>query len=341
MDDRFTPELRRAVMRVCPEYFTLPRDDREAYYGRLDSDRINALYAHLLDELFDIEATTHDEVDVAVSSLETSENKRLAAALLPLQGIGDDCFWLNEVMGDRLLTDFETLRDYDSHDYAVQEEHRTRADATYIPKPYRGSLYAEWARLFGEESELIYATLFCAAGYLLCQIEEAGEAAIERLVPHRIVRGPKDGQSAANGTIMDIRVDADGFEEIYEQLNDRFHTYQRDRYETLLKRWDRTTPAEAWVIDRTTPGDHEWTFIFSNKGALGKVRLRHFLSDCHAIAGDRHPLDAMTTEERARATRFLEEQHAQIMTDFDPKVRTLRPRIKLVLPPHIIHPLDP
>jgi hypothetical protein len=337
---RFTPALRRAIMRACPDFFALPPGEDEAYYGALDSDRKNDLYGHLLHELFDIAATTHDEVDDTLADLETAQSIRLAETLLPLQGIGEDCFWLNEWLGDRKLTDFRTLRDYDSEDHAIQEEHRAEANAGYAPKPYRGSLYAEWARLFDGDS-LIYGVLYCAAGYLLSRIEESGDAVLDRLVPHRYVRGPTDGQQTARGTILDLRVDANGREEIYEELNDRFHAYQRERYEALTKEWDRAAPVKAWIIDNSGPDDPEWLFIFSDKQALAQVRLRHFLSDCRAIGGNPASLDATVVAEETRVARFLEEQYAEIEADFDPKIRKLRPRMKLVLPPHITRPTDP
>ena len=83
---------------------------------------------------------------------------------VPLHGIGEDCFYLNESLPTRKnILHFETLRAFDEFDYRLQEEARRKEDANYAGKPYRGSLYMNWARLY-VEGRFAYATLSMACG---------------------------------------------------------------------------------------------------------------------------------------------------------------------------------
>jgi len=74
--------------------------------------------------LFQIEVTTEDELDAAKRSLNDAQNALRNGTLLPLCGVGEDFFWLNESLGDRTLLDFATLYDYDIWDHRFQEEAR-------------------------------------------------------------------------------------------------------------------------------------------------------------------------------------------------------------------------
>lgn len=112
------------------------------------------------------------------------ELNRFNEAILPLVGIGEDCFYLNEWLGKNgIILDFPTLRDYDEDDYGYQENARKRDDPCYTSKPYRGNLYLGWARLF-VDGKFTYATLSMAAGYLFSHLEEAATALIETRIPH-------------------------------------------------------------------------------------------------------------------------------------------------------------
>lgn len=263
---------------------------------------------------------------------------RFNEAILPLQGIGDDCFWLNEFFGDGSTRDFDTLYDYDLSDHEFQEDCREKDFPDHVRKPYRGSLYATWARLFVDDA-FTYATLFCAAGYLLTKIEDHGYDALDRLIPHQYVSGKDDGKPEKGGFLMDTRIDAGGKEEQFEELRERFWKYNRNRYDELLDLWDTQATGRAWIINDTKPDDPAMTFIFSDKTALQRVRQRHFMADCRSIEGEIGALDAAREEERDRVAAFLEEQHADIEANFDPKIRKFRKKRKVIMTPGFLDDL--
>src|SRR5882757_1623174 len=116
-DTRWTPALRRAVMRVRPEFFRWTPAQRERYgvaIPKADAAEIDRL---LQKELFGF-AQARDDLDGELLNC-------FNAAILPLRGIGEDCFYLNEWLGDGVtLLDFATVRDYDHDDFLFQEKSR-------------------------------------------------------------------------------------------------------------------------------------------------------------------------------------------------------------------------
>jgi len=336
--DRFSPALRRAVMKACPSYFGLSQTEQELFRAKLTSEDELIIDRQLYADLFDLSVSTREEARDAHGDLNPHDVNRFNEAVLPLQGVGDDCFWLNESFDDESTHDFETLHDYDLSDHEFQEDCRQKEDPDRIRKPYRGSLYAAWARLFVDDV-FTYATLFCAAGYLLTEIEDHGRDVLDRLIPHRYVRGENDGKPEAGGFLMDSKLDAGGREEQFRELRDRFWGYQKQRYKELLDLWDAQALGRVWIIDDTKPDDPAMTVVFSDKTALRDVRLRHFMADCRAMKGDNDVLATACEEERRRVADFLEEQHADIEANFDPKIHKLRKKRKIIVTPEALDDL--
>jgi hypothetical protein len=62
------------------------------------------------------------EATAAADELPQDEQNIWNETLLPLHGIGEDCFFLNESFADGTsILDFETLRDFDEADHHFQE----------------------------------------------------------------------------------------------------------------------------------------------------------------------------------------------------------------------------
>lgn len=330
--DRFSPALRRAVMKACPRYFSLSPMEKEVFGAKLTPDEELIIDQQLYADLFGISVSTREEGQTAHENLSPQDVNRFNEAILPLQGVGDDCFWLNEFCGDGSTRDFKTLYDYDLSDHEFQEDCRDKDFPDRARKPYRGSLYATWARLFVDDV-FTYATLFCTAGYLLTEIEDHGSDVLDRLIPHRYVCGKDDGKPEQGGFLMDTRIDAGGKEEQFRELQDRFRGYQMKRYEELLDHWDEKALGRAWIIDETKPDDPATIFVFSDKTALQRVRQRHFIADCRLMEEGTNVLEAASQEERIRVAAFLEEQYIDIETNFDPKIHKFRKKRKVVITP--------
>lgn len=337
--DRFSPALRRAIIKACPLYFGLSPIEQEAFRAKLSDEDEFLIEQQVYVDLFGISVSDFEEMREAHRELSPSDVNLFNETILPLKGIGDDCFWFNEFGSDEAIRTFETLYEFDRNDYEFQENSREKASPDYIKKPYRGSFYASWARVFVDDV-FTYVILYCTAGYLIDEIEDHGSNTMDRLIPHRYVRGKNDGKPEKGGFLSDIQLEANGKEEQYEELRDRFWAYYKQRHEELLDLWDKRADGQAWIIDETTPDDPAMTFVFSDKTALQNVRMRDFISDCRSMKGQAEVLSAACQEERDRITAYLEEQYANIKANFDPKIRKFRKRRKVIMAPEAVDDLN-
>lgn len=308
--------LRRAIMQVKPEYFSWPIEKQEKYRVAMPSEDWFRIRQQVMQSLFQIEVATEADLDSELENFNDGQRTLLSAALLPLVGIGEDFFWLNESLGEKTLLDFTTLHDYDLWDHRFQENARKETSPDYVLRPYRGSLYLTWARLY-MDGRFYYATLSMAAGYLLSRIDDAGYEQIERLIPHRYVDGERHGESTQGGVIFDRRIDAGGLEVQCEELNKRFHRYLSDRHEILQQEFDSKAGAAVWLLDQSTVDESNVHIVFSDKTALERVNLRHFVADCRALSADRPVLHEFVERERLAVTEFLDGNYQEIMRASD------------------------
>jgi hypothetical protein len=163
--DRWSPELRRAVFAVRPDFFSWPAAQQAQYRVKLpESDRaaiVKLLFTDIAGEKVAELVALDDE-----GRLPLDLQNRLNEQLLPLVGIGEDSFYLNEHLGDDVsILNFGTLRSYDEYDHEFQETARAEEIPAYERRPYLGSLYGCWARVLVDK-RLVYLTLSMAPGYL-------------------------------------------------------------------------------------------------------------------------------------------------------------------------------
>lgn len=322
-DARWTPELRRAVMRVRPEYFTWPSEKRERYGVNIPDADSTKLDRALQKELFGVVG--------ADDALDDAQLTRLNAAILPLRGIGEDRFYLNEWLSDGVtLLDFETVYDYDHADHIFQEEHRHKENPDYAIKPYRGSLYLQWARLFVDD-QFTYATLSTAAGFLFAELEEYGRDLIAKLIPHGYAPGKNHGKRKGHGYAWDMRLSADGKEGVLEELQDQFYAYQRNRYDALADAWDLGALGSVFIRERDIPGEANMDFVFSDKTALRAVRFCSFVRDCRAIKRPFDELNVHKQREKDNLEPYLRVEYERLLKSFDPTVTKLRKRRTIVI----------
>jgi hypothetical protein len=322
-DPGWTPALRRAIMRVRPEFFAWPPSERDRY--RLDVPDADAaeIDRRLQKELLGF-VEARDELD-------DTQLTCLNAAILPLHGVGEDCFYLNESLDDGVtILDFATVRDYDHADYLFQEQCRQKDFPHLAGKPYRGSLYFVWARLF-VDGQFTYANLSMAAGYLLSHVEEQAQETIDALIPHRYVPGKDHGRREGDGYTWDMRIDADGKEGLIEELRDLCYAYERRRHDELAEVWDQDAATGVFVRDRDIPGETNKDFIFTDQTALEAVRFRSFLRDCRAIECSADELDAHVRHENSNFDSHIRAEYERLAKEFDPAVVKLRKKRKIIL----------
>jgi hypothetical protein len=297
---RWRPELRRVMMRVCPEFFSWSVQERERYGVNLPDKARQKLDRALMKELFGARIRSWKNDAHGNKRIPLSELNCWNEAILPLVGVGEDCFYLNEWLGEnRTILDFPALRDYDEDDYGYQENARKEQDPRYVGKPYRGSLYLGWARLC-VDGKFTYATLSMAAGYVLSHLEEATTALIETLVPHRYVPGKNHRKSQGENIQWDIRLTSAGQESLLEEHQHRVYEYTGARYDALLTEWDRADKRGVYWVDNSVPQERSVHFIFTHKNALTTVRFRSFVRDCRAIGRGAEELNDAVAKEEAK-----------------------------------------
>ena len=140
--------LRQAVIRVKPDYFALSETEREHYRLQLNTDDDFRIQQTVLKELFGVAVNKTEDLDAVLDTFDDSQYLLWNSTLLPLQGIGEDDFFLNEVLpADVTLIDFDTVDDYARDDHRFQEQVHKQEDPDYKICPYRGNIHRCWARL--------------------------------------------------------------------------------------------------------------------------------------------------------------------------------------------------
>jgi hypothetical protein len=285
----------------------------------------------ILKESFGIAVNTTEELDSVLDTFDDSQHLLLNSTLLPLQGIGEDNFFLNEYLStDVTLLDFNTVGDYARDDHRFQEQARKQEDPEYKARPYRGDIYRCWARLTIDDT-FHYGDISSLAGYLTDILDELGFNRIDELIPCQYINGPDHGKREDTGYVYDKRLDADGLEGQLQALRDRYYAYMRERYEALLDRFDTSPTTCVYMRDRTRDNEPQMDFVFSDATAVDAVRFRHFISDCRRIAGDPAEVDNLIEQEKHLALDFLVNTYKDIMDNFDPTVVKLRRKRKIIL----------
>jgi hypothetical protein len=331
IESRWTPQLRRAVMRVRPEYFGWPQQERERYGVEIPDEDDVRLDSILLKELFGIAATTSDETNAAQDRLSGEQHDILNATLLPLTGIGEDNFFLNECFAEgKSLLSFETVYDYDFADHQFQESARAEEIPSHVKRPYHGALCFAWARLF-MDGLFTYGHLSMVAGHIHAQADEHASDIVGALIPHRYVDGKNHGKRSERGFEWDMRVDADGKEGLLDELRSCQHDYFDNRYAALSEIWDQRGLRAVYIAERDVAGEVNREFLFSDTVALKAVRFRSFLRDCRSIERPAAELTPHIESEKRDAETFMRAAHERLLRDFDPKVARLRKKRKIIV----------
>jgi hypothetical protein len=324
--DRWSPELRRAVMVARPEFFAWSAEEQLRYRVKLPDEDREAIVAALLREhgvrrpaaLAKLESQGRVPLDL---------QNRINEWLQPLKGIGEDAFALNEHFAEgRSILDFETLLDYDRDDHAFQQDARQRDHEGHQPEPYTGALHGTWARLLVDGRHLYGA------------MEDAAHAELGARLPHRHVRGPEDGKRDESGSIRwDMRVEANGQEALLEALRRRVWEEQFRRRSELGQLFCEQGQGVCFLDDHPwehqDPNERNLLVVFSDPDALAAARFASFLRDCRRIERPLAELRALEAREAKRMRDFVASQHEDLVKNFDPKVVPLRKKLKLMIHP--------
>ncbi len=322
--------LRQALMRVKPEYFSWSQEEQEHYGLNIPDNDDFRIRQSLYKTLFDIEAPTQEALDSLSHDFGDDEDFLFNNAILPLYGIGEDNFFLNEYL-DGTLLDFKTLHDYCYDDHLFQEEVRQKDfPDKYKPSPYQGRLYCRWARLT-IDGAFYYALLWSQTEYLMNSVDDISHDKIKKLIPYEFVEGSDHGKREGKGTILNMKRDASGLEDQLEELQDRYHKYTEKRYIELSDDFDKKAPQTIYMINESQENDPHINFIFSDKTALEDIRFKCFMRDCQRIVGNNDALLQMERDEKKAAVEYLEQQYHDIMKNFDSKITKFRKKRKIIV----------
>jgi len=252
--------------------------------------------------------------------------------MLPLQGIGEDYFFLNEnfAKGESTLS-FSTLYDYDFADFQFQEEWRRKDIADYQSKPYYGSLYSTWARL-QIDGKFSYGILSMLAAYINSEVDEFGHDYIEELIPYEFKPGKNHGKREKDGYIHDMKRDANGLEPQLKELTRRFWSHLQETHEHLQIEFSKTSMQQVFIINTSRKDEPEHQFIFTDKDILSSIGLKTFMADCRkAEQVDHSILIGRIEKEKELMQQFLNEQHVDIIANFNGKIVKLSKKNKIII----------
>ena len=327
-----SPELKRAIIKFVPDYFSWDKNRQEQYRVDTPEEDEFKIRQFLLRELFDISASNDDEVEEARREMSEAQCLKLNAILLPIKGIGEDYFFLNEFFGNQEnLLSFETLYDYDFDDYKFQEDARRKEQKGYEEKPYRGSLYLTWARLMVNGS-FSYGVLSMVAGYLYCELDEYGNDYMEKLIPHEFTHGKNHGKAEGSGYLFDLKIDAKGKESQLDELKHRFWKHMSEVHEQLMDEVDQKSKQHVFILNQSREDDPNHHFLFTDKEILKRIHFKTFMRDCRAAEQtDQASLSRKLEEEKQLLTTYLDKEFKDIMENFDPKIVRFRKKHKVIL----------
>jgi len=327
-----SPELKRAIIKFVPDYFSWDKKCQEQYRVDTPGEDAFKIRQFLLKELFDIYASNDDEVEDARRAMSEAQCSKLNAILLPIKGIGEDFFFLNENLpSQKNLLCFDTLYDYDFYDYNFQEDARKKEQKDYEKKPYRGSLYLTWARLMIDGS-FSYGVLSMLAGYLYCELGEYGNDYMEKLIPHEFTHGKNHGKAEGPGHLFDLKIDAKGKESQLDELKHRFWKHINEVYERLMDEVDKKSKQRVFILNQSREGDPNHHFLFTDKEILKRIHFKTFMRDCRAAEQTEHSsLSRKLKDEKQLLTKYLDKEYEDIMENFDPKTLRFRKKYKVIL----------
>jgi len=314
MEKRFSPVLERAVNQLIPGYFSWDEQAQDKCRMFMSSDLQFKFHQFILKEAFGIEVADDDAFDDAWSDMSTQDTTKFNAILLPLYGIGEDLFFLNEHFADEeSILDFETLYQYDFDDFQFQEADRKTREG-YCARIYRGSLHAEWARLIVDNT-FYYASLSMVARYFLMELDEFGDDYIQELIPYNFYPGEDHGKPSKNGcSVYDMRINANGLESQLEELQRRSWKYYELASDRIEEDYDNRSEQYVMILDQSKEGDPYLHILFSDWKVLQKIHFKTFVRDCRAFERkDQSELLQRLADEKAQLKGFLDEQHAEIM----------------------------
>lgn len=283
-DKNATDLLREAVAAVAPKAF-----ETECPCEGITERQEARIRLHVARRLFGMPFRGSRELEAFLDKGDYAERSakkaRLSQEVLPIDGIGDDSFFLNEYFGDGFrLSSFATLRDWDKYSHDTQEEyHVEEGNRPDGPRPYEGRLLWDWSRWL-DGGRLVYGNLSVASSSIAAALDDyAGDLCAEHYKTE-FVEGPEHGKKTECGNYR-----WDMIETPKEKAAIRFAIEHVAR--VLVKGWmeatlkDEVAASGVWVsrVRREEDSEINESLVFSGPEAMDRARFRHWKADLAAI----------------------------------------------------------
>ena len=319
--------FRRAIMTVKPEYFSWSKTEQERYGLGLSENESEAIKRSMVKTLFGIET----DLDSEFWTLTDEQYLHLDCAMLLLMGIGENHFFLNEMVIAGQLCEFNTFDEFFKSEHAFQQEGFLEYFEDYQAKPYKGDiLMCIMARAFINE-RLYYLTLNCLAGYIRSHLTHIGDALIDELIPSEFVNGKNHGKRTSGGVVWDRQQNAGGLEGQLDELQSRYYHYLDALYDQKIDEQDKKALKKVYIHDISKSDDPQLEIIFSDKTALENVRIRRFMEDCSKIRGSYSEIELITKHEEIKLRDFINSQYQDIMASFNPKIIKFKKKLNITI----------
>lgn len=322
--EQHSPELRRAIISVLPHFYAHDAAERHVLYRDLTPEQDERFDAALCQQLF---KTTLQHKD-----LNNTQTNVFNRHVLPLTGLGKDCFYLNEhFTDDKPMNSFNTLYDYDYDDWCFQEEARVRNFPEYQREThYFGRMYAVWARCLNEQNGLVYLTISTMASHLADHARNTMDDLIEQCIPHELVEGDNHGETTESGMNWDFRIDAKGLEGQLEWLKKRCWKYLPDRQQLQAKSFAEKAPQVYWM-DTSDKDENNADVILTNHHALSAIRLDNFMNDCQKLLANKDSLQLLEEQEALWCKNVVEKEYSHVMKHYDPTIVSFKQKNKIIM----------
>lgn len=241
---------------------------------------------------------------------------------LPLFGIGEDCFYLNEPGNG--WYDMETVADL-SHDH-----YRADPEREENKLPFMGQFFPCWVRYL-RRGRLVYATLTAFHHHVSDEIAHLHDDLVDELIPSRFVEGANHGKRTKGGYIWDMRRDAGGLEGQLDELVARTWRIQNALYLRALGDCHVRDSGQVFREVKSDGIEAMTRWIFDGIKAMQGVRLTHFLVDVHARRASRRILTERVAPYLDEAECRLLEAHEDIMRNWNPALSRLKRKRRIVL----------
>tara|TARA_R110002072_G_scaffold303007_1_gene491265 strand:- start:512 stop:1567 length:1056 start_codon:yes stop_codon:yes gene_type:complete len=332
--------VKRLLIRIDPLFLTYDKSkqdkERQSYYDQHDDMITEFLFKHVFEIEFEKDVDNDDKLCKEQLDL-------FNAYLTSLIGIGENSFIYNEYQSeDSDLSTYPSLYDYDFEEFHFQQNARKEHfESNFIEMPYRLYLNSNWSRLLDQQGCFYYSTQSSLSHYLIHKLYEHAAERMDQLIPHNFVEGPNNDKEIKGGIIWDFKIDANGLETQLEELEDRYRKYLNQILHEMNKTLHEDSESAVY-FERSTVDDDEprWDIIIKNAQTAKNISFQTYLKDCEKYLKPKEELEELYQQELEKLNAFIDQNYHDVMENFDPKVRRLKRKMKVIVAPEALEGLS-